>query len=120
VLYVKQTRKQQWLGVGQKSVKTPKNDLHPKKIMLNVCWVREIIHWELLPTGCTITADFYCQLLDRLAEKLQGRQDRIYRLHDNARPRIAKLTHAKLSKLGRVTVSHPPYSPDLAPTDYHL
>jgi histone-lysine N-methyltransferase SETMAR len=41
-------------------------------------------------------------------------------LHDNARPHIAKLTREKLLKLGWVTVPHPPYSPDLAPTDYHL
>ncbi|CAF1471208.1 unnamed protein product, partial [Adineta ricciae] len=26
----------------------------------------------------------------------------------------------KLLKLGWITLPHPPYSPDLAPTDYHL
>jgi hypothetical protein len=41
-------------------------------------------------------------------------------LHDNARPHIAKSTLEKLLKLGWVTVPHPPYSPDLAPTDYYL
>ena len=44
--------------------------------------VKGIIHWELLPAGCTITADLYCQQLDRVAEKLQGKLDRIYFLHD--------------------------------------
>jgi histone-lysine N-methyltransferase SETMAR len=58
--------------------------------------------------------------LDRVAEKLKGKQDRIYYLHDNARPHVAKLTREKLLKLGWITVPHPPYSPDLAPTDYHL
>ncbi|CAF4865640.1 unnamed protein product [Rotaria socialis] len=79
-----------------------------------------IIHWELLPTGCTITADLYCKLLGRVAAKLQGKQDKIYFLHDNARPHIAKSTREKLLKLGWITVPHSPYSPDLAPTDYHL
>jgi histone-lysine N-methyltransferase SETMAR len=121
VLYVNHTRKRQWLGVGQTGLPTPKNDLHPKKITLSVWWgVKEIIHWELLPTDFTITADLYCQQLDRVAAKLQGKQDRIYFLHDNARPHIAKSTREKLLKLGWVTVPHPPYSPDLAPTDYHL
>ena len=74
----------------------------------------------VLPAGCTITADLYCKQLDRVAAKLQGKQDRIYFLHDNARPHIAKSTRKKLLKLGWVTVPHPPYSPDLAPTDNQL
>jgi histone-lysine N-methyltransferase SETMAR len=121
VLYVNHTRKRQWLGAGQTGVATPKNILHPKKMMLSVWWgVRGIIHWELLPTGCTITADLYCQPLDRVAEKLKGKKDRIYYLHDNARPHMVKLTREKLLELGWVTVPHPPYSPDLAPTDYYF
>ena len=99
----------------------PKLDLHPKKVMLNVWWgVRGIIHWEILPDSCTITADLYCQQLNRVAAKLKGKQDRIYFLHDNARPHVAKSTHQKLLSLEWITIPHPPYSPDLAPTDYHL
>jgi histone-lysine N-methyltransferase SETMAR len=121
VLYVNHTRKRQWLEAGQTGIATPKNDLHPKKIMLSVWWgVKGIIYWEVLPAGCTITAELYCQQLDRVATKLKGKQDRIYFLHDNARPHIAKSTREKLLKLGWVTIPHPPYSPDLAPTDYHL
>ena len=41
-------------------------------------------------------------------------------MHDNARPHVAKSTREKLLKLGWITIPHPPYSPDLAPTDYHL
>ena len=89
--------------------------------MLSVWWgIKGVIYWELLPTGTTVTADIYCQQLDRVAEKLQGKQDRVYFLHDNARPHIAKSSHEKLLKLGWVVIPHPPYSPDLAPTDYHL
>ena len=33
-------------------------------------------------------ADLYCQQLDRVAAKLQGKQDRIYFLHDNAKAHI--------------------------------
>ncbi|CAF3468970.1 unnamed protein product [Rotaria socialis] len=102
-------------------VATPKADLHPKKVMLSV-WsgVNGIIHWELLPNGCTITAELYYQQLDRVAEKLKGKQDRIYYLHDNAKPHVAKSAYEKLLKLGWITIPYPPYSPDLAPADYHL
>jgi len=69
--------------------------------MLSVWWgVKGNIHWELLPPDCTMTADLYCQQLNRVAAKLQGNQDRIYFLQDNARPHIAKSTREKLLKLG--------------------
>lgn len=121
VMYVNHTRKRQWLAVGQTGIATPKSDLHPKMVMLSVWWgVKGVVHWELLPTGSTITADLYCQQLDRVAAKLQGKQDKVYFLHDNARPHVAKLTHEKLLQLGWAVLPHPPYSPDMAPTDYHL
>ncbi|EZA53514.1 Histone-lysine N-methyltransferase SETMAR [Ooceraea biroi] len=41
-------------------------------------------------------------------------------LHDNARPHTARLTVAKLQELELETLRHPPYSPDLSPTDYHF
>ena len=80
----------------------------------------ELFTWKMLRNGRTITADLYCQQLDRVAEKLKGKQDRIYYLHDNARPYVAKSTCEKLLKLGWIPIPHPSYSPDLAPTDYHL
>jgi [histone H3]-lysine36 N-dimethyltransferase SETMAR len=121
VLYVNHTHRRQWLSSGEAGVATPRMDLHPKKVMLSVWWgVRGIVYWELLPNGCTITSDLYCQQLDRLAQKLKGKQDRVYFLHDNARPHVAKSTREKLLQLGWITIPHPAYSPDLAPTDYHL
>ena len=41
-------------------------------------------------------------------------------LHDNAQPHIAQRTLPKLNELGYEVLSHPPCSPDLSPTDYHL
>ena len=119
VLYINYSRRRQWLSVAQTGVATPITDLHPKQVMLSVCWgVKGVIHLETLPHGCTITADLYCQPLDQMAQKLKGKHDRIYFLHGNARPHVAKSTREKLLKLGWVTIPHPPYSPDLASTDY--
>jgi hypothetical protein len=39
---------------------------------------------------------------------------------DNARPHIASVTTDLINKFGWDTVTHPPYSPDIAPCDYHL
>lgn len=121
VIYINHTRKRQWLRAGETGVPTPKNDLHPKQVMLSVWWnMAGIVHWELLPAGSTVTAEYYCEQLDHVAEKLCGKVDKVYFLHDNARPHVAKMTRQKLLELGWSVLPHPPYSPDIAPTDYHL
>ena len=67
VLYVNTKRKNQWLSPGQQPVPTAKPGLHPQKVLLSVWWDSVgIIHFEVLETGQTITADLYCQQLDRL------------------------------------------------------
>ena len=39
---------------------------------------------------------------------------------DNARPHTGRLTQETVEHLGLEVLPHPPYSPDLAPSDYHL
>ena len=41
-------------------------------------------------------------------------------LHDNARPHTAAHTAETLWKVKFEVMAHPPYSPDLALSDYHL
>jgi len=41
-------------------------------------------------------------------------------LHDNAPAHQALATQKKLAYLGFQCLDHPPYSPDLAPSDYHV
>lgn len=45
---------------------------------------------------------------------------RIALLHDNARPHVHRNVHNFLEENGVKLVSHPPYSPDLAPCDFWL
>src|SRR5262249_36762454 len=40
--------------------------------------------------------------------------------HDNARPHTGRMTLAKIKEHGWNLLLHPPYSPDLAPSDYYL
>lgn len=124
VLYVNHTRKKKWVDKDERPEPEPKADLHPRKVLLSVWWdVRGVIHFELLPANTSITAAYYCAQLERLRQKLaeaRPGREKIYFLHDNARPHIAKMTRLKLLELGWEVLPHPPYSPDLAPTDYHL
>ena len=41
-------------------------------------------------------------------------------LHDNARPHVTKTVKSHLNEAGITIIRHPPYSPDLAPSDYWL
>ena len=40
--------------------------------------------------------------------------------HDNARPQTARITQEKNMSFNWEVLPHPPYSPDIAPSDYHL
>ncbi|XP_043258954.1 histone-lysine N-methyltransferase SETMAR-like [Colletes gigas] len=121
-----QKDKRQWLDKDQPPLPDPKANIHGKKILLCVWWdCQGIIHHELLKSNLTITADRYVQQLQRVQEKLNekrpvlvNRKDVIL-LHDNARPHTARVTQEKILELGWSVLRHPPYSPDLAPTDYH-
>ncbi|KAJ4435747.1 hypothetical protein ANN_18365 [Periplaneta americana] len=40
--------------------------------------------------------------------------------HENARPHTSAMTTEHIQRLGFAVVDHPPYSPDLAPSGFHL
>ena len=61
------------------------------------------------------------QLKDILKEKRRGKVTKgVLFLHDNAPAHRALETQKKLACLGFQFLVHPPYSPDLAPSDYHV
>ena len=82
---------------------------------------------DYLPKGQSINTEYYSsllvQLMDIVKEKRRGagRSPRgILFLHDNAPAHRALATQKELAYLGFQCLDHPPYSPDLAPSDYHL
>jgi histone-lysine N-methyltransferase SETMAR len=75
---------------------------------------------DYLPKGQTLSTEYYSSLLvqlkDILKEKRRGRFTKcVLLLHDNAPVHRALATQKKLAYL-----DHAPYSPDVAPSDYHL
>jgi hypothetical protein len=83
-----------------------------------------IVHYELLERNLTVTAESYCQQLRRLEEAIQqkrpGRRYGVILQHHNARPHAAYMTKAAIQELDWKILPHTPYSPDLAPSDYHI
>jgi len=80
---------------------------------------------DYLPKDQTINAEYYSSLLvqlkDILKEKRRGKVIKgVFFLHDNASAHRALATQKKLAYLVLKCLDHPPYSPDLAPSDYHL
>jgi transposase len=94
--------------------------------MATVFWdSKDIIHLDFLTGQKTINAQYYSTLLNEkvkptIRSKRRKRQDSVFFLQDNALPQTAALTMATLLKLKWDVLPHPPYSPDLAPSDYHL
>ncbi|PIC39523.1 hypothetical protein B9Z55_011179 [Caenorhabditis nigoni] len=124
VFYDNHHRKSQWVGEGESPQDVPKPDLHPKKVMLSVWWgVDGPIYWELLPEGKTITGDLYTTQLRNLKKAVDRsalKDKKVYYQHDNARPHVSKQVKQELMGYGWNVLPHPPYSPDLAPSDYWL
>lgn len=124
VLYVNHTRKRQWLRSGEPPPKQPKVASYEKKVLL-CCWwdIQGMLYFEFRDTGTPITAEVYAAQLQKLANVIhQNRPNRekVFLLHDNARPHVAKKTREKILQLGWEVLPHPAYSPDLSPSDYYL
>ena len=95
--------------------------------MLSVWWdFKGVVYFELLPRNQTINSNVYCRQLDSLNESIiQKRPELVNRKgvvlhHDNARPHTSLITRQKLLELGWDVLPQPAYSPDLAPSDFHL
>lgn len=124
-LYINFKHRKEWLNPDQQPKPREKPDLHPLKTMLSVWWDQKgVIHYELLERNQTITSEIYCQQLRRLeaaiCEKRSEKSHQVILHHDNARPHTAKLTKSVIEKMDWEILPHPAYSPDLAPTDFHL
>ena len=86
----------------------------------------QVVDYELLPTGQTITGDLYSQQLECVQQALHQKKlarvncKGVLFLHDKARPDVVRVVRNTIQHLGWETLCHPPYSPDLAQTDCHL
>ena len=94
--------------------------------MAAVFWDRKgILLKEFMAPGTTITSQVYCETLHKLQRSIQNKwrgmlSKGVVLLHDNARPHTAARTNALMKLFNWEIFDHPPYSPDLAPSDYHL
>ena len=78
---------------------------------------------EFLEVGNTVNSARYIETIKNLRRRVcrvRGSTSRILLLHDSARPHTFRATFEALETLKFEVLSHPPYSPDLAPSDFHF
>ena len=95
--------------------------------MVTVWWFSAgLTHYTFIETSKTITAEKYCREVDEMHQKLTHKQPALVNRKDpslllgNARPHVSMITRQKLQVLNYEVLGHPPYSPDLSPTDFHF
>ncbi|KOC61913.1 Histone-lysine N-methyltransferase SETMAR [Habropoda laboriosa] len=97
-----------------------------KQIQAILLYGYKLGRYNFLKPGEAVTAVKYCHEIDKMQKKLKDLCPILVNLkgpillHDNAQPHVSQITVQKLNELGYETLPHPPYSPDLSPTDYHL
>jgi len=80
---------------------------------------------EFMPQKTTITGQTYANtitaLREAIKEKRRGKLSAgVLLLHDNAPVHMSAKPQAAIRQCGFQQLNHPPYSPDLAPSDYFL
>jgi [histone H3]-lysine36 N-dimethyltransferase SETMAR len=118
---------QQWHPKGAPPPKRVQRSLFTRKVLVTIFFsIKGIIYTEVLDEKSTVTANWYTNVcLNNLLKTIQNKwpksyQSRIILHHDNAKPHTAKETKTFLEENNIKLLSHPPYSPDLAPCDFWL
>jgi histone-lysine N-methyltransferase SETMAR len=115
-----------WKHVGSPPVRKFKLAPSARKMMATVFWdSRGVILVEFLQSGLAVNAARYCATLEQLRLAIRRKRagllsSGVILLHDNATPHTAAATRAQLSRYNWEILEHPPHSPDLAPSDFHL
>lgn len=126
--YDPETKQQsmQWRHAGSPRHKKFRQVRSKEKVLASVFWdCSGIIMIEYLNYGETVNKEYHMSLLDKLKTEIKAKRrgklsKGILFLRDNASPHTANATLAKLKDLDFTLLDHAPYSPDLAPSDYHL
>ena len=116
-------KSKEWRKKGETPPKKPKPKPFGKKIMITVFWDhRGVISIDFHSQGNHINSESYKKTLEKLKDDILKKRSgkKVLLLHDNARPHTAKKTKELISSFGWEILKHPPYSPDLSPSDYYL
>jgi len=115
----------EWLGSHESRPKRPKDQRSAGKVMASVFWdAHGIIFIDYLQKGRSY-GRVLCSVIGQLNDEIKKKRPHMVKKkvlyhHDNAPSHTSSKAMAKLEQLRFELVAHPPYSPDLAPSDYYL
>ena len=117
----------QWTEANCSAPKKTRSVPSARKVMASVFWDAEgILFIDYLEKGITITGEYYSNLLTKLdkkkiCEKRPSLQKKKIIFHQDSAPaHKIVLAMGKVRDLHYELLEHPPYSPDLAPSDFYL
>ena len=94
--------------------------------MIAVFWdIDGVIMVDVMARGETINSDAYIKTLQKLKQRYRRVQPNrnpggMLIQHNNAHPHTSLRTQEAITKFGWTVLPNTPYSPDLAPSDFHL
>jgi hypothetical protein len=101
-----------------------KSALPAGKINVTVLWDKKVFSPYFLLRGTTDNTDCYIGALRSLNAHLQvcptGKLSKVFLIHSNTGPYPNVCTTEAITNFGWIVLPHPLYSPDPAPSDYHL
>ena len=116
----------QWKHSSSPAPKKAKVVSSAGKVIASVFWdAKGIVFIEYLQKGETINGEYYAKLLKELRQAIKskrpGKLTKGVLLHqDNAPAHKSLVAMSAVHDCGFELIDHPPYSPDLAPSDYFL
>ena len=116
----------EWITADESRPKRPKTQQWADKVMASVFWdAHGILFIDYLKKGKTINSDYYMALLDRLSAEIKNKRPHMQKkkvlFHQDKAPchKSMKMM-VKMNELSFELLLHPPYSLDLAPSNYWI
>ena len=116
----------EWTAIGSPAPVKVRQQRSAGKVMATIYWDSQgVLLADYLPHGRTINGEYFgsviLQLHDAVRSKRRGKlASRPLLLIDNAPAHSSVVGQAAIHDAGFTQLQHPPYSPDLAPSDYYL
>lgn len=116
----------QWCSSKNDVIAHVKNSNFSKKTMIIIFWnFQGFFYVDFLKKKETIDSDFIKSKLEILKKKWneyypEKRNEKLFLHWDNASSHKSSETYQTVSELGLIELPHPPYSPDIAPSDFFL
>ncbi|XP_048253299.1 histone-lysine N-methyltransferase SETMAR-like [Haliotis rufescens] len=109
----------EWKHATSPKTKKFKATRSTKKVMMTIFWdSKGVIHTDYLPHGTTLNGEYYAKLLKQVRQSIKVGFCFTRTTHQSVH--TSRVAMTAVQECGYELLSHPPYSPDLAPSDFHL